>query len=850
MNIHTFTVSPSLPKRLKPLMTIARNVRWCWNSEAVKLFQRMDFDLWESAYHNPIKVLGELSQEKLDELANDDSFLAHMENVAIDLEDYMRTQLWFDKQHPEAKNLHLCYFSMEFGLHESLPVYSGGLGLLAGDHLKSASDLGLPLIGIGLLYRHGYFRQYLNAEGWQQETYPENDFSNLPVELVRDANNDKIVFSLDFPGRQVFVQIWALQVGRITLYLLDTNLSRNNPEDRDITSQLYGGNEETRIQQEVVLGMGGIKGLLAMGIKPNICHMNEGHSAFLALERIRYFMTEHDLNFSEAAEIITASNIFTTHTPVPAGNDMFPPELMEKYFRSFYPGLGLGKEQFMGLGRQNPFDKNEPFCMTVLALRLASHSNGVSELHGQVSRKMWQNIWPGLHINEVPIDHITNGIHTTGWVSPELNQLFTRYLGPRWRMDSQKEKIWSRVDRIPDSELWRTHERRRERLVAFARKRMKEQMKARGALLSEIERTSELLDPEALTIGFARRFAAYKRGDMLLSDIERLRKIVGNEDRPVQILFAGKAHPADHLGKELIKKIVQTNTDPILKKRIMFLEDYDINVAHYLVQGVDVWLNNPRRPLEASGTSGMKVAANGGLNLSVLDGWWCEAYDGKNGWAIGNGEEYEDHAYQDSVEARDLYNILENEVIPLFYQRAQDGLPRGWIAMMKQSLRTISPVYSTNRMVIDYLEKFYLKGTAARISFLEENFVGARELAEWKHSIRRRWAQLEILSVSVDQKRTFKVGEKLPVTVETRLGDIAPDELRVEAYCGRLDAMGQIMDGESFKLELSGEPNDGKHWFHGEIPLGRAGRGGYGIRILPSHKLMIQRFEPGLILWG
>jgi starch phosphorylase len=850
MNIRTFTVLPTLPKRLSPLMRIARNIHWTWNHEAVKLFQRLDLDLWETCNHSPIQMLGEMSQEKFEELLQDESFLAHMDNVAIELDDYMQTGLWFDRYHSDEKDLNLCYFSMEFGFHESLPVYSGGLGILAGDHLKSASDLGVPLIGIGLLYRKGYFRQYLNAEGWQQERFPDNDVAQMPIELVKEEGGKPLVFSIDYPGRQVFVQIWKLNVGRVRLFLLDTNLEQNSREDRGITETLYGGDLEMRMQQEILLGIGGIKAILAMNIYPNVCHMNEGHSAFLALERIRYFMLENDLSFAEAAEIISASNVFTTHTPVPAGNDMFPTDLVDHYFRPFYADLKLNREQFMGLGRQNPFDKNEPFCMTVLALRLAAHANGVSRLHGKVSRSMWSRIWPGLQVDELPIGYITNGVHATGWVSHEMSDLFNRYLGPRWRTNSQEERAWERIDSIPDSELWRTHERRRERLVAFARARLETQLKARGVLLSEIARARDVLDPEALTLGFARRFAAYKRGDLLFTDPDRMERILNNKEHPVQIIYAGKAHPKDNLGKEIIKKIVQFAREPRFRDRVVFIEDYDINVAHAMVQGVDVWINNPRRPLEASGTSGMKVAMNGGINVSVLDGWWDEAYDGRNGWAIGAGEEYDDHAYQDIIEARTLYNILEKEVIPTFYQRGSDGVPRNWLDMMKHSLKTCAPVFNTNRQVLDYLEKYYLPGSKARIKLMKDNFRAARELAAWKNSIRRRWGQMSIEQIETDDNSDPHAGDNLPVRVFTRLGEVDPKEIKVEVYYGQLDTMGEIRTGQTLSLEMTEALGDGRYMFSGAIPLSRAGRFGFDVRLLPYHPDMIQRFEPGLIYWA
>ncbi len=850
MNIRPYSVRPSLPKRLSPLMDIANNQYWTWIPEAVQLFQRIDLDLWESSYHNPTLMLGRLNQDRFAELLGDESFLAHMDNVAIELEDYLHSTTWYS-QHADSKpNMRVCYFSAEFGLHESLPIYSGGLGLLAGDHLKSASDLGLPLTAIGLLYRQGYFRQYLNAEGWQQETFPELDFTNMPLTLLKDEEGRPLSFRIPVLDRQVTAQIWLLQVGRIELYLLDTNTEENQEEDRRITDQLYGGDLEMRIKQEILLGVGGMRALKTLGIVPTVCHMNEGHSAFLALERIRTIIEQHGMSFAEAAELVSASNVFTTHTPVPAGNDIFPADLVERYFHSYYSELGLAREQFLGLGRQDPFDHQEPFCMTVLAMRLAASRNGVSELHGSVSRNMWKRIWPGLPNEEIPIDHITNGVHTAGWASNEHAQLYSRYLGPRWRLLSQDERAWAGVDRIPDAELWRTHERRRERLVAFARKRVVQHLSNRGALQSDIRRASEILDPEALTIGFARRFATYKRGAMLLSDSARLEKILNDPDRPVQILFAGKAHPRDQLGKEVIKRIVQAAREPRFRNRLVFLEDYDINVAHYLVQGVDVWINNPRRPLEASGTSGMKVSVNGGLNVSVLDGWWVEAYAGDNGWAIGAGEEYADHDYQDQVESRALYDLLEKEVVPMFYNRGRDGLPRDWIAHMKGAIRSIAPNFSTHRMVSDYFEKFYVAASRSLDRFSADNFKAARELAEWKNSIRRRWMHIEIQSVEAGAPGDMAVGGTLPIEASLRLGEIMPTEVSVEAYYGRLDSTGQIRDGRTLPLKIHKTEGDGRYLFAGQIPLDYAGRCGYAVRVLPVHPLMVQRFEPGLVLWG
>ena len=642
-------------------------------------------------------------------MARDEGFLAHLDRVDEAFNNYMSATTWFQDTYGEAAadQCRVAYFSAEFGIHESIPVYSGGLGLLAGDHLKAASDLGIPLVGVGMMYREGYFRQYLNVDGWQQERYPENDFFNLPLITETNAKGQPILITVPMPGREVSARIWRIQVGRVPLYLLDTNIAQNNADDRQITARLYGGDHDMRIRQEMILGIGGIRALRAIGKVPTVCHMNEGHSAFCGLERIRVKMEENQIDFASAREAVAAGTCFTTHTPVPAGNDVFQGSLMEHYFSQYLPALKIDRQEFLGLGRQNPRDQNEPFCMTVLAIRLSNSSNGVSKLHGQVSRRMWKAIWPDLPESEIPITSITNGVHTRSWLALEMGQLYERYLGVQWEERPTDHSVWKRVENIPNAELWRTHERRRERLVAFARARLKDQLVRRGAPPSEVARADEVLDPDALTLGFARRFATYKRGTLLFRNLERLGAILNAKDRPVQIIFAGKAHPRDHGGKELIAEIVHLARRPDFRRRIVFIEDYDINVARYLVQGVDVWVNNPRRPLEASGTSGMKVCINGGINLSVLDGWWCEAFAGDNGWAIGAGEEYSDLTYQDDVESRAIYDLLEQEIVPLFYTRSSDGLPRGWIKVMKRAMSTVCPVFNTSRMVQEYMEKCY-----------------------------------------------------------------------------------------------------------------------------------------------
>ncbi|MBX9690800.1 MAG: alpha-glucan family phosphorylase, partial [Cyanobacteria bacterium] len=601
----------------------------------------------------------------------------------------------------------IAYFSAEFGLTESMPIYSGGLGILAGDHVKAASEQGLPFVGMGIVYQQGYFRQYLNRDGWQQERYPINDFYNMPIVPAKDANGEPIVVTVNFPGRPLYVKVWQAQVGRVPLYLLDTNIPENAPPDEDITDALYHGDKETRIQQEIVLGIGGVKALKALNIMPTVFHMNEGHSAFLALERVRMLMQEHNLSFWQAREVAAAGNIFTTHTAVPAGIDKFPPELIDKYLSDYYHAFGITRDEFLGLGRANVNDHYEPFSMANLAIKLSSRTNAVSKLHGDVSRKLFQDVWRDVPEKEVPITHVTNGIHAKSWISEEMADLFDRYLGPKWSEDVEGQNIWKRVAEIPDEELWRIQDRRRQRLVTFSRGRLRKQLEAKGALSNELKEASEILDPEALTIGFARRFATYKRATLLIRDIERLASILTNKDRPVQIILAGKAHPDDVPAKELIRQLVHFSRDEDVRRRFVFIEDYDMNVARWLLQGVDVWLNTPRRFLEACGTSGMKAAFNGAINFSILDGWWDEAYQPNVGWTLGRGEVYTDMDYQDDVESGALYDILEKEIVPMFYERDMDGLPRQWLSRMKSSMLHVCPLFNINRMLREYAMRAY-----------------------------------------------------------------------------------------------------------------------------------------------
>lgn len=853
MKINKYMVSPSLPKELEPLLEITKNFWWCWNQKAVNLLRTIDIDNYDEKDHNPIRILGESSQECFYNMLHDDAAMMNLAEVYDEFKTYMNQETWYasldDSQ--KTENEKIAYFSFEYGLHESLPNYSGGLGILSGDHLKSASDLGLPFIAVGLLYRKGYFRQYLNADGWQQEYDIENDFFNLALEKVLDSNGETMKVDVDLPGRKVYAQIWKANVGRIQLYYLDANIEENSVEDRDITAQLYGGNLETRIQQEILLGIGGIKALKKLGVKPTIYHMNEGHSAFLSLERIRQLMIDDKLDRKTAREVVFSSNVFTTHTPVPAGNDVFPIEMMQKYFVDYIKQIDMSMEEFLKLGKIDPNNQKEDFCMTVLALNLSAENNGVSELHGHVSREMWKDIWKGVPAKELPIDSITNGIHTLSWISFDMQNLLDRYLGPRWRTKPLEYGIWERVQKIPDAELWRTHERRKERLIDFCRERLKAQIINRGFTKNEINHAEQILTPEALTIGFARRFATYKRGTLLFRDIERLKKIISNPHRPVQIIFAGKAHPHDNGGKELIKNIAEICRREEFRDHIVFLEDYDINVARYMVQGVDVWLNNPRRPLEASGTSGMKVPPNGGLNFSILDGWWDEAYDGQNGWAIGNREEYTDLEYQDEVESNALYNVLENEIIPLYYERGRDDIPRQWVTAMKWSMQTVCPQFSTNRMVADYFNKFYTNASRRYINMTSDDFKKSKELKSWKDNIYSKWSKVSFENTMSEMpSRNLQVGSKFEVKTIVNLGNIAPDSVRVELYHGKLSMKDEITEPTIVEMKHSSDLGNGRHSFIGSLECVNTGQSGYAIRMYPYHKDLGYKFDMKMIIWS
>ena len=849
-----------MPKRIARLRELDYNLHSSWSHDAIDLFRRLDPELWETTSRNPVLLLGAASQESLAAAAADDGFLAHLDRVAGQMDHYLDTDsAWYRRTHGATygpKNPLVAYFSAEFGITGCLSIFAGGLGILSGDHLKSASDLGVPLVGIGLLYQQGYFRQYLNEAGWQQEGYEDNDFHNLPLTLERDAVGQPLTIDVEMPGRRVRAQIWRAQVGRLALYLLDTNVPSNSTSDQDITDQLYGGDRERRLQQEIVLGIGGFRALEALGIQPSVYHMNEGHSALMGIELTRSLMSKHSASFQEARAASAASLIFTTHTPVSAGHDFFSPDLIRQYFSDYAASLGISLKQFLGLGRTDPAADSELFCMTTLALRLSERANGVSRLHGDVSRDMWKPLWPGVPLDEIPIDHITNGVHFRSWISTEVEALFDRYLGSRWQEEPADHKLWTRVSRIPAEELWHHHERRRERLVAFSRRRLRTQLQHRNATQAEIQAADEVLDSEAMTIGFARRFATYKRATLLLRDPDRLARILNHPSRPVQVVFAGAAHPADNEGKELIQKIVKLSRQEPFRRRLVFLEGYSITATRYLVQGCDVWLNTPRRPMEASGTSGMKAAANGVLNVSTLDGWWDEAWTDQDpdaepiGWTIGRNEKYDDPERQDEVEANALYDLLERDVVPTFYDRGPNGVPRRWIGRMKSSLQTLCHFFNSHRMVEEYTEKFYLPAAERSRQMAEGDLAMARELSAWTARARELWPQVRAEVIDDAGTTELPVGSDLRAKARVFLGGLAPEDVSVELYMGQVDADGRIVQGVATPMQPTGFEDNGSWLYHALAVCTRSGLHGYTVRVLPRHPSLNTPHLEGMIVWG
>ncbi len=847
--IKTLDVRPKLPRNLEAVKALSENLWFVWNYEGEGLFRRINQDLWEECRKNPVAFLGRLRQEHLEALAMDEGFMTHMARVKQDFDRYM-AQPSNDGIFGERKAPFLvAYFTAECGVADCLPIYSGGLGILSGDHLKSASDLNLPIIGVSLAYQKGFFRQYLTQDGWQLETYPVNVFTTMPMKPILDDKGRSVEISIDLKGRTAAVRAWQVDIGRSRLVLLDTNLKSNPKDIREITAQLYGGDREMRLLQEIVLGIGGVRMLGAMGLSPAAFHMNEGHSAFATFERIRALRANRGLTFNEALEFVRLTSVFTTHTPVPAGIDTFHPDLMRAYFEPFAQAMGISYDVLLGFGRQDPRNREEPFCMAVLALRLSTWNNGVSRLHARVSRRMWQSIWPKTPEVDIPIVHITNGVHIPSWISQDMAENYDRYLGPRWIEDPDNVKVWERVDKIPNTELWRAHVRGRERLVAFCRKRLREQLAKRGVAEKERAVADEVLSSEVLTIGFARRFAPYKRAHLVIRDIKRLEAILTDEKYPVQIIFAGKAHPQDNEGKELIKQLVRICDREDLRRHMVFLEDYDINVARHLVQGVDVWLNTPRRPLEACGTSGMKAVANGALHVSVLDGWWDEGYDIELGWAIGSGEEYADHEFQDDLESKALYDLFQKDIVPLFYDRGPDRLPRQWLAMMKTSLHRLCPMFNTHRMVADYWDRFYLPAARFGIQLNEKGGESLKDLAAWKERIMFNWASVVIKDIKMEDTSNLVVGDAYHIEADVSLGELQPEDVIVEVYCGRLNPSDQYVDRFTHAMKAVGKNPDQIFKYQCDVPFDETGHFGINIRITPKHLNTESRHAMGLVIW-
>ena len=846
----TYNVTPILPATLEPLREMSFNLWWTWEPAARRLFRHLDIELWNRTNHNPVRMLQLSRQSRLEELSQDKTFLRELKQVFEEFEKYLGRHDTYGKTGPgSAIKNPVAYFSAEFGFHESIPNYSGGLGILASDHCKSASDLDLNFVGVGLLYRHGYFRQQIDKEGVQEAINLNQNFYHLPIREV-PRGDAKLLVSVPILDREVFAKVWELRVGRVNIYLLDTEVAQNSAEDRLITAELYGGDLEMRMRQEIVLGIGGVKALSALGISPDVFHMNEGHSAFLALERIRLNVTDKELDFYSALQVVAAANVFTTHTPVPAGNDSFPRDMMRKYFGGFAKEIGIPFDELFSFG-QTRVDPNDPFSMTILALRLSRHANGVSKLHGDVTRSLWKNVWAGVPVHEVPITSITNGIHTKTWMAPEFSALYRKHLGT-WEEHLTEPEFWRGVIDIPDTQLWETHQKLKLRLIEFVRERVRRQRQRLGESPESIRKANRILDPEVLTMGFARRFATYKRATLLFSDKERLKRLLSDTTRPVQFIFAGKAHPRDEAGKALIQEVYKLSREASFESRIVFLEDYDSYIARRLLQGVDLWLNYPLRPMEASGTSGMKAAPNGGINLSVLDGWWREGYNGNNGWAIGAEIDDGSVEFQNEVDASSLYQLLENQIIPLYYAKPDGKLPLAWLQLMRESIRSVTPVFNTQRMVKEYTERLYIPAAKSYENFSRDGCDAATQLSQWKSQIRKDWPQVQIFDVQISNKdrQNVLVGESLQICARVHLGAVDPQHVRVEAYHGEIDD-GDIRNPTPTVLNQSSKANgDGDYIYEGSVPATESGAYGFSVRVVPTHPYLMQAHELRLITWS
>jgi starch phosphorylase len=849
-NIQTYNVVPNLPAQLEPLREIVFNLWWTWEPSARRLFRHLNPELWDVTNHNPLRMLQLSRQARLIEVAKDETFLRDLAEVHGAFRKYLaRKDTYGKKGAGRAFSKPIAYFSAEFGFHESIPNYSGGLGILSGDHCKSASDLDLNFVAVGLLYRHGYFKQQINKDGWQEAISLNQNFHHLPIQEVR-KDDQALLVAVPLLDREVCAKIWRLHVGRIDLYLLDTDIPENSAEDRLITAELYGGDLEMRMRQEIVLGVGGVKALNALELSPEVFHMNEGHSAFLSLERIRRQVTERNLDFYSALQLVASANVFTTHTPVPAGNDAFPREMMVRYFDTLATQLNISFDELFHFG-QTSVDPVANFSMTILALRTSRHANGVSKLHGEVSQGLWKDVWAGVPTHEVPITSITNGIHTKTWMAPEFSTLYTNYLGD-WEEHLTEPDFWRGVIDIPDAELWETHQKLKLRLINFVRNRVRVRRERLGQSPEDIRAVHAMLDPEILTIGFARRFATYKRGALLFSDPDRLHRLLNDSARPVQFIFAGKSHPRDEGGKALIQEVYSLTRQSRFHNRIVFVEDYDTYIARRLVQGVDLWLNNPLRPLEASGTSGMKLPPNGGLNLSVLDGWWRESYNGKNGWAIGAEIDDGTIDFQNEVDASSLYQLLENQIVPLYYAKPDGKLPLAWLQLMRESIRSVTPTFNTHRMVKEYAERLYLPAAKAHMEFSRDDRRAATELSRFKAQMRKDWPQVQITDIEVGNpdRQNIHVGEALRLAARIHLGAVSPKHVRVEAYHGEAenDALRNATATVLTQTEAIGE--NGDYLYEGSIPATESGTYGFSVRVVPTYPHLMQTHELRLIAWS
>ncbi len=844
------TVVPQLPDRIARLNEIANNMWWSWNTEFLRLFQMIDIDLWEQIGKNPIKFLKLVDQKRIEDISNDVKFLDEYQKVVENFDNYMNSKsTWFAKNYPNNSDDLVAYFSAEYGLDETVPIYSGGLGILSGDHLKSASDLGLPFVAVGLLYKNGYFHQKINNSGEQINEYHNIDLYNLPVHPVTDEMGNELYVDVDLADRKIYLKVWQINVGRIKLYLMDSDIEKNDEDLREITLKLYGGDREMRIRQEIILGMAGVKVLKALGLKPTLYHMNEGHSSFLTLQLIKDIMNEKQVSYDIAKEYATIQTVFTTHTPVPAGNDIFDVSLVEKYFKNFWPDLGISREQFLNLGMKQNEGPEQGFNMGILALKIAGKKNGVSKLHGEVSRELFAEVWPNIAEDESPITYVTNGIHTCSWLAPGLKRLYNKYFPAYWQDNIQDDSIWENVNKIPDKELWNEHLKRKEKLINIIKKNVTDRLISSGYGYDKVSEVTNNLNPKALTIGFARRFATYKRATLIFKDISRLTEILNNEKRPVQIVFAGKAHPHDGEGQSLIKYIHEVSMMPQFKGKIFILENYNIGMSRYLVSGVDVWLNNPRRPMEASGTSGEKASVNGVVNCSVLDGWWAEGYDSTNGWAIGTNASYKSYEEQDKADSNSLYSLLEDKIIPAYYNQDNDGVSNQWMTYMKNSIKTTGGRYSTSRMVIDYINELYMPLCDLHREYYQ-SIEKVIEFANWKKDILKNFKNIIITQDRNVDNAKFNAGSQITVKCEVDFGRVLEDSCEVQVYFGQVQDNGTVRNVYTEEMQKVGFNEENKTcMYEATIDLDAGGNFGYTFRVVPKHDMLMDPENLDLVKW-